>query len=93
MLASASGSGLTCETNVTDGAPSRPSRNRSERRASIDLPFASGGAVAAEPVRVAMDADDAELETARKLVQERLNAATARAERLAARAIEDGGHD
>jgi lysophospholipid acyltransferase (LPLAT)-like uncharacterized protein len=62
-------------------------------RASIDLPFASGGAVAAEPVRVAMDADDAELETARKLVQERLNAATARAEKLAARAIEDSGHD
>ena len=62
-------------------------------RASIDLPFASGGAVAAEPVRVAMDADDAELETARKLVQERLNAATARAEKLAGGAIEDSSHD
>jgi lysophospholipid acyltransferase (LPLAT)-like uncharacterized protein len=61
-------------------------------RASIDLPFGSGGAVAAEPIRVAPDADDAGLEAARKLVQERLNAATARAEKLAARAIGGGGH-
>jgi lysophospholipid acyltransferase (LPLAT)-like uncharacterized protein len=61
-------------------------------RASIDLPFGSGGAVAAEPIRVAPDADDAGLEAARKLVQERLNAATARAETLAARAIGEGGH-
>ncbi len=62
-------------------------------KASIDLPFASGGAVAAEPVRVAMDADDAELEAARRLVQERLNAATARAEKLAGRASGESGHD
>src|ERR1700682_5680439 len=62
-------------------------------RASIDRPSAGGGAVAAEPIRVAMDADDAELETARKLVQERLNAATARAEKLAGGAIEDSSHD
>jgi lysophospholipid acyltransferase (LPLAT)-like uncharacterized protein len=61
-------------------------------RASIDLPFGSGGAAAAEPIRVAPDADDAELEAARKLVQERLNAATARAEKLAGRAIGEGGH-
>jgi lysophospholipid acyltransferase (LPLAT)-like uncharacterized protein len=61
-------------------------------RASIDLPFGSGGAVAAEPIRVAPDADDAGLEAARKLVQERLNAATARAEKLAARASGEGGH-
>jgi lysophospholipid acyltransferase (LPLAT)-like uncharacterized protein len=61
-------------------------------RASIDLPFGHGGAVAAEPIRVAPDADDAGLEAARKLVQERLDAATARAEKLARRAIEGGGH-
>lgn len=61
-------------------------------RASIDLPFGSGGAVAAEPIRVAPDADEAGLEAARKLVQERLNAATARAEKLARRAIGEGGH-
>lgn len=61
-------------------------------RASIDLPFGSGGAVAAEPIRVAPDADDAEIEAARKLVQERLNAATVRAEKLAGRAIGKRGH-
>jgi lysophospholipid acyltransferase (LPLAT)-like uncharacterized protein len=61
-------------------------------RASIDLPFSSGGAVAAEPVRVAADADDDELEAARTLVQERLNAATARAEKLAGRTSGEGGH-
>jgi lysophospholipid acyltransferase (LPLAT)-like uncharacterized protein len=61
-------------------------------QASIDLPFGNGGAVAAEPIRVAPEADDTELEAARKLVQERLNAATARAEKLAGRAIGKGGH-
>lgn len=62
-------------------------------RASIDLPFARGGAVAAEPIRVAPDAGDAEIEAARGLVQERLDAATARAEKLAGRASGKGGHD
>ena len=61
-------------------------------RASIDLPFGSGGAVAAEPIRVAADADDAALEAARALVQARLDAATARAEALAQRAAEERGH-
>jgi lysophospholipid acyltransferase (LPLAT)-like uncharacterized protein len=61
-------------------------------RASIDLPFGSGGAVAAEPIRVAADTDAAGLEAARKLVQERLEAATARAEKLAQRAAEGGEH-
>jgi lysophospholipid acyltransferase (LPLAT)-like uncharacterized protein len=61
-------------------------------RASIDLPFGRGGAVAAEPIRVAPDADDFGLEAARKLVQERLDAATARAEKLAGLASEGGGH-
>jgi lysophospholipid acyltransferase (LPLAT)-like uncharacterized protein len=61
-------------------------------RASVDLPFGSGGAVAAEPIRVAPDANDAALEAARELVQVRLDAATARAETLAGRAPEEGGH-
>lgn len=52
-------------------------------KASIDLPFGRGGAVAGEPIRVAKDAGEAELEAARKLVQERLNQVTARAEALA----------
>jgi lysophospholipid acyltransferase (LPLAT)-like uncharacterized protein len=55
-------------------------------KASIDLPFGKGGAVAGEPVRVARDVDEAGLEAARRLVQERLDAATARAEALAGRA-------
>jgi lysophospholipid acyltransferase (LPLAT)-like uncharacterized protein len=56
---------------------------RSWDKASIDLPFGRGGAVAAEPIRVAPNADDAALEAARKLVQTRLEQATARAEALA----------
>jgi len=56
---------------------------RSWDRASVDLPFGRGGAVAAEPIRIAPDADDAALEAARRLVQERLDRATARAEALA----------
>jgi lysophospholipid acyltransferase (LPLAT)-like uncharacterized protein len=52
-------------------------------KASVDLPFGRAGAVAGEPIRVAADAGEAELQAARKLVQERLNQATARAEQLA----------
>ncbi len=73
-------------------ATSRRLVAKSWDRASIDLPFGRGGAVAAEPIRVAPDAGDADLEAARKLVQERLNAATIRAEKLANRAGEGGGH-
>jgi lysophospholipid acyltransferase (LPLAT)-like uncharacterized protein len=73
-------------------ATSRRIVAKSWDKASIDLPFGNGGAVAAEPIRVAPDADDASLEAARKLVQERLDAATVRAERLARREIEGGGH-
>jgi len=61
-------------------------------KASIDLPFGSGGAVAAEPIRIAPEADDAALEAARKLLQARLEAATARAEELARRAADGTGH-
>jgi len=41
---------------------------------------------------VSPNADDAALEAARKLVQQRLDAATARAETLAGRASGAGGH-
>jgi lysophospholipid acyltransferase (LPLAT)-like uncharacterized protein len=73
-------------------ATSRRIVAKSWDRASIDLPFGNGAAIAAEPIRVAPDADNAGLEAARKLVQERLNAATARAEKLARRTIGEGGH-
>jgi lysophospholipid acyltransferase (LPLAT)-like uncharacterized protein len=55
---------------------------RSWDRASIDLPFGRGAAVAGEPIRVDRDAGDNKLEAARKLVQQRLDTATARAEEL-----------
>ena len=54
-------------------------------KASVDLPFGKGGAVAGDPIRVSKDADEHELEVARKLVQARLNEVTMRAEALAAR--------
>ena len=54
-------------------------------RTTINLPFGRGAGVAAEP----SDADDAALETARRLLEERLNAATRRAYEIVDRA--DGG--
>jgi lysophospholipid acyltransferase (LPLAT)-like uncharacterized protein len=60
-------------------------------KASVDLPFGKAGAVAGEPIRVAKDADETALEAARKLVQERLDQVTARAEQLAGAAR--GGAD
>ena len=48
-------------------------------RTTLNLPFSRGAGVAAEPVSVARDADDAALEAARQLLEERLNAATRRA--------------
>jgi len=54
-------------------------------RASLHLPFGKGAAVVGEPVWVARDVDDAGLEAARLLVQERLEIATARAEALVGR--------
>lgn len=48
-------------------------------RTTINLPFSRGAGVAAEPISVAPDADEAELEAARRLLEERLNAATRRA--------------
>ena len=48
-------------------------------RSTINLPFGRSAGVAPEPVRVPADADDAALEAARRLLEDRLNAATARA--------------
>jgi lysophospholipid acyltransferase (LPLAT)-like uncharacterized protein len=59
-------------------------------RASIDLPFGKGGAVAGKPIRVSADAGEDEIEAARKLVQERLNEVTARAEVIAGIAADTG---
>jgi len=51
-------------------------------RTTINLPFGRGAGVAAEPVSVPADADDAKLEAARYLLEKRLNAATQRAYEL-----------
>jgi lysophospholipid acyltransferase (LPLAT)-like uncharacterized protein len=48
-------------------------------RTTINLPFSRGAGVAAEPLNVAPDADEAVLEAARRVLEERLNAATRRA--------------
>jgi lysophospholipid acyltransferase (LPLAT)-like uncharacterized protein len=48
-------------------------------RTTINLPFARGAGIAAEPLHVAADADAAALEAARCLLEERLNSATQRA--------------
>jgi lysophospholipid acyltransferase (LPLAT)-like uncharacterized protein len=48
-------------------------------RTTVNLPFGRGAGVAAEPLTVPRDADDAALEEARQLLETRLNAATQRA--------------
>jgi lysophospholipid acyltransferase (LPLAT)-like uncharacterized protein len=48
-------------------------------RTTVNLPFGRGAGVAAEPITVAPDADADALEAARRLLEERLNAATQRA--------------
>ncbi len=62
-------------------------RNRYEvdnwDRTAINLPFGRGAVVAGAPIRVAANADDAALETARREVEAALNAVTARAYALA----------
>jgi lysophospholipid acyltransferase (LPLAT)-like uncharacterized protein len=57
-------------------------------RSHVNLPFSRIALVVEKPVRVKPDAGDRALENARKLVQERLNAATARAEALVGRGAE-----
>lgn len=54
-------------------------------RAHLNLPFSRIALVVGEPVEVPKDTSDAALEAARKLVEERLNAVTARAEALVGR--------
>lgn len=51
-------------------------------RTTINLPFGRGAGVGPDPVRVAADADDAALESARLLLEQRLNSATQRAYEL-----------
>jgi lysophospholipid acyltransferase (LPLAT)-like uncharacterized protein len=51
-------------------------------RTTINLPFGRGAGVAAEPISVPADADEAGLEAARRLLEDRLNAATQRAYEL-----------
>jgi hypothetical protein len=51
-------------------------------RSTLNLPFGRGAGVAAEPLTVPKDADDATLEKFRQLLEERLNAATRRAYEL-----------
>ncbi len=51
-------------------------------RTTINLPFGRGAGVAAEPISVPADADEAGLEAARQLLEDRLNAATRRAYEL-----------
>jgi lysophospholipid acyltransferase (LPLAT)-like uncharacterized protein len=72
------------------GRPIYPSAIATSRRVVLDnwdhttinLPFARGAGIAAEPVTVPRDADDEALEAARVLLEERLNAATRRAYEL-----------
>ncbi len=54
-------------------------------RASLHLPFGIGAAVAGEPIWVDKDVDQAGLQAARALLQQRLEAVTARAEELVGR--------
>ena len=63
-------------------ATSRFLRLKNWDRTTINLPFGRGAGVAAEPISVPADADDAGLEAARRLLEDRLNAATRRAYEL-----------
>jgi lysophospholipid acyltransferase (LPLAT)-like uncharacterized protein len=54
-------------------------------RTEINLPFGRSAAVAGELIRVSGDADEAALEQARRDVEDRLNAATARAREIVGR--------
>jgi lysophospholipid acyltransferase (LPLAT)-like uncharacterized protein len=55
-------------------------------RSTINLPFGRGAGVVPEPIRVPADADDAGLEAARRLLEDRLNTATKRAYEIVDRA-------
>jgi lysophospholipid acyltransferase (LPLAT)-like uncharacterized protein len=66
-------------------ASSRRIEFNSWDRAHLNLPFSKIALVFGEPVQVHKDANEAALEAARKLVEERLNTVTARAEALVGR--------
>lgn len=51
-------------------------------RTTINLPFGRGAGVSAEPLKVSADANEADLEGARRLLEERLTTATRRAYEL-----------
>ena len=59
-------------------------------RSTINLPFSWLVGVAGDPIRVASDSDDEEMESARRAVEAALNAATARAYALADGQASDG---
>jgi lysophospholipid acyltransferase (LPLAT)-like uncharacterized protein len=69
------------------GRPIYPSAIATSRRivldnwdhTTINLPFSRGAGIAAEPLQVPADADDAAIEAARLMLEKRLNAATQRA--------------
>jgi lysophospholipid acyltransferase (LPLAT)-like uncharacterized protein len=77
----------------SSGRPIYPTAIATNRRialnnwdhSAVNLPFSRGAVVIGEPIRVPSDADDAALETARRLVETSLNAATDRAYALADR--------
>jgi len=56
-------------------------------RTTINLPFSRGAGVGAEPLTVPRDADDEQLQSFRRLLEERLNAATQRAYELVDRPV------
>ena len=72
-------------------ATSRRVTMRSWDRSAINLPFSRGAIVVGEPIRVAADADAEALERARRSLQERLNAVTARAYAIVDRRDRDRG--
>ncbi len=67
-------------------ASSRAKLLRSWDRLMVALPFGRGVFIWGEPIRVPPDADAGQLEAARRLVEERLNAITAEADRRCGRA-------
>jgi lysophospholipid acyltransferase (LPLAT)-like uncharacterized protein len=75
MLARASGRPIYPVATAT----SRRMSLSSWDKAAVNLPFSRGAVVLGEPIRVAADADDATLETARQKVESELNRVTTRA--------------
>jgi len=64
-------------------ATSRRVELRNWDRSCVNLPFGRGALVIGDPISVAQQADEAELETARRILETAMNVATARAYTLA----------